>query len=341
MNPEEIRLKNVRIIDASSSVAPLGPSKKVKAAVRKAVKHIRRFSDHEALKLIKLLVSKYRISEDGVLFASSIDELVYRIPAVFQPRRVLIIGPALRMYEKASFQSGAEITYVTSDEYAGFFPNYDLIYEKLKDADLLFMANPNRISGRCATRDTLFGLISYALSRGVRVIMDESLIEFTVDDTFSGDSDVSENLITLRTTAFFYGLPGLELAFAVGSPSTIKELKKRIHGTINYLALVAAETALKDKTYKKITRKFVHDEKKRIFTHIEKLKGIEGYDSDTNVLLIKLEEQERRLFEGLNRAGFAMKDCKDIEGLNRQFMRLSVMSHEYNKKFLRVLTDCL
>jgi histidinol-phosphate/aromatic aminotransferase/cobyric acid decarboxylase-like protein len=38
-------------------------------------------------------------------------------------------------------------------------------------------------------------------------------------------------------------------------------------------------------------------------------------------------------------AGFLIRDCGDISGLGKSFLRLSVMSHDKNLKLLRLMKE--
>jgi threonine-phosphate decarboxylase len=334
-------LSENKVIDISSGISPLGPSKKVRASIRKEIKNIKNYPDPELTKLRRLLISKSGLSGGGILFANSIKELIYLIPDVFKPKKVLVIGPALRIYEEAVSSAGAKISYLNSDEKSGFITDVELTKEKIKGVDLLFIANPNRITGRSIDRRILYESFSSAEEEKLHVVMDESLIEFTEDDRYYNDILSCNNFITIRTTANFYGLPGLELAFAVSSPSMIVKLKQKNLSCVNSLAIEAARTALKDNVYKKLTRKYINDEKKLLVNALKKIRGIKCYDSDSNLLLIKLDCPGEKIINTLASAGFMIRECRDIEGLNGSFLRFSVFKHEYNLKFIRILSSYL
>ena len=52
--------------------------------------------------LKRLFKSKFGLSTENLLFANSIKELIYLVPSVLKPARVLIAGPALDIYEDAA-----------------------------------------------------------------------------------------------------------------------------------------------------------------------------------------------------------------------------------------------
>jgi threonine-phosphate decarboxylase len=329
-------LNENKVIDCGSGICPLGPSKKVKAGIRKAVKSIRVCPDAELLRLRKLFSSKFGLEAGSVLFGTSLQELVYLIPCALMPKKILIAGPALNIYEKASSAVGAEISYMSGDEAAGFIIDTEAVRENLEGVDLFFIANPSRVTGRLTDRKELFETLIYASEKGVMTVVDESLIEFIDDDAFYNGISEMDNIIVLRTTACFYGLAGLELAYAVSSLSTISRLMSGKYSDVNTLAVEAAMTAFKDKTYRKLAKAYVHAERKLFIRSLNKIEGLHCHDSDSNMLLVKLKFPEE-VFKSLAYEGFAWNDCRNISGLGSDFLSFSVMEHDKNLKFIRTL----
>jgi len=328
-------LNEKKVVDSSSGISPLGPSRKVRAAIRKAIKDLNIYPDPSLLRLRRFFVSRFGLAEEGLFFASSMEELVYLLPTVFRPTRVLVVGPSLNLYEDASTAAGAVVTYLISGESSGFDIDVTTIRQNLDGIDLLFIANPNRLTGRLTDRKELYQTLKHAADKKVLVVLDESLIEFTKDcDYYIGD-----NIVVLRTTAHFYGLPGLELAYAVGSASVINDLGKAMNGNVTMLAAEAARVSLMDKTYQKLVRNFVADEKRHLMRALKKIKGLICYESDSNMVLIRLEYHEEELLNSLARAGFFIRDCAEIRGLDSSFLRLSIMDRDKIKKFLRIVND--
>jgi threonine-phosphate decarboxylase len=330
-------LNERRAIDVSSGISPLGPSKKVKASIRKAIKDIHTYPDPALSKLRRFFSSKFRLAEEGLLFANSMEELIHLIPAVLRPKKVVVAGLSPGLYEEASAAAGAAVSNLFPEEKKDFDLDIDMVRGNLDDVDLLFISNPNRITGGLADREKLYETLKYAASKKVVVVLDESLIEFTEDHGYHGNISSGDNIVVLRTTGYFYGLPGLELAYAVSSASLINELGDKIHWNVNTLAVEAAKTALKDRAYQKQTRIFVETEKRFLMGSLRKIKGITCYESGSNMLLIKLEYPEEKLLKSLGREGFFIRDSAEIRGLDRSFLRLSIMGHDKNKKLLRIL----
>ena len=334
-------VKEKNLTDGSSGFCPLGPSAKVKSAVRKAIKKINSGSSPGMNALNTLFESKFRLSSEKILFANSLNELIYLIPEVLKPERVLIAGPALNIYEDAARSAGAEVSCIAGRETDGFVPELSNVLKNAGDKDLVFIANPNRIHGRMIPVKILHETVERLSPGGPHVVIDESLVEFAGSGDFGSDIVNTGKVTILRTTAFFYGMPGLELAHAVSSPEMIQLYKKENHSEINNLSIAAARAAYKDSAYHRAVKQFVLTEKKMLMKMLAKIDWIRVYDTDTNVLLIKINKNSDEVAETLKRAGLALRDCAEIRGLDSSFFRISVMKHEKNLKLISVLRSLL
>jgi len=332
-------LKDNKLIDGSSGISPLGPSNKVKSSVRKAIKLINRGSCGDGAVLKRLFESKFGLSPENMLFANSLKELIYLIPDVLKPKRVLIVGPALNIYEDAAQAAGAEVSYINIMETDGDVFDIALIHENLNDKDLVCLANPNRIAGSMISREKLSEAIAVMKSGSPHFVIDESLIDFAGSYDYLNEILHIGNLTILRTTAFFYGMPGLELAYAVSSPEIIDSYRKNKHWEINPLTVQAAATAYKDSAYIKASKQYMLREKKMIIRRLDKIEWLKLYNTDTNIILIKINKNSDEVTQRLRRAGLDIKDCGEIKGLDRSFLRLSVMKHEKNLKLISVLNS--
>jgi len=332
-------LKENKLIDGSSGVSPLGPSNKVKSSVRKAIKKINKVSCGNCVLLKRLFESKFGLSPENMLFANSLKELIYLIPYVLKPKRVLIVGPALNIYEDASQSAGAEVLYLNAMETDGVAFDLSLIHKNINNKDLVFLANPNRIAGKMIPREKIREAIAVMKSASPHFVIDESLIDFAGSFDFLNDILYKGNLTILRTTAFFYGMPGLELAYAVSSPEIINLYRKNKHWEINPLTVEAAATAYKDSAYIKTLKQYMLFEKKMIIRMLNKIEWIKIYDTDANIILIKINKNSDEVTQKLKSAGLDIRDCGEIKGLDRSYLRISVMKHENNLKLISALSS--
>ncbi len=326
-------------VDIYSGINPLGPSNKVKAAIRKGIKHISGSPEGSAEKLKKLLLSYYGIPGECLVFSGALRDLLCQVTKTFGLRKALVPGPAPHWYEAALEMSGASLSVIQADGKDGCPVPAEAVNDHLDGHDFLLIANPNRITGRM--QDDIEETITRAAERGLAVVVDESLIEFTGQTGFSAERLRSDHIVTLRTTANYYGVPGLELAYAVSSATTAAKLRASGCFPVNVLAVEAARAALKDKTFRGLTEKYLDNEKKAIMKALRKINQIQVFESDANVLLMRLPVPPERVSGGLARAGFSVGECTAFAGLAGPYLGYSVQKHEYNLKFVRVLRRCL
>jgi len=79
------------------------------------------------------------------------------------------------------------------------------------------------------------------------------------------------------------------------------------------------------------------EEKRLCKKAVSRLPGMVIYDSDTNILLLKAADLAAEIALKADRAGLAVEQCSDIDGLNGQFLRISVMKHDHNLKLIKLL----
>ena len=306
--------------------------------MRKAVRKINNVPCAETAGLERLLKSKFGISPENLLFANSIKELIYLVPAVLKPARVLIAGPAPDLYEDAARSAGAEVSYISAMGEDGFAFDLSRIKENADNIDLVFFPNPNRVTGRLTSRELILELLTLKPCEHTHFVIDEALIDFAVPGDFRHDI-IHANLTILRTTANYYGLPGLELAYAVSTPGIIRSYGEKRYWEINLLSIEAARTAFKDRAYRKAIEQYMSVEKAMVFRGLHKIDWLKVYETDTNIFLVKIHKDAEEAALKLRRAGLDIRDCSDIKGLDRSFFRISVMKHENNLKLISVLNS--
>ncbi|MCX5719863.1 MAG: aminotransferase class I/II-fold pyridoxal phosphate-dependent enzyme, partial [Nitrospirae bacterium] len=242
---EELKIQERKIIDFSTSVNPLGVSKKVKAEIRKHLKYLHNYPDSEAIRLKKRLAQYHGIAPEMILCGNGSTELIYLIARTLKPKKVLIPAPTFSEYERAtiiaqSLEHGAQIKYFVLNKEDGFEIKPDEFIAKIREnrnselrtqnselyANMAFLCNPNNPTGLLLGKDSVLKIAEAARNLKCYLIVDEAFIDYcqgTVPDlppsqrqgVESGLSLISvikevENnpyLIVLRSMSLFYALP--------------------------------------------------------------------------------------------------------------------------------------
>jgi len=90
------------------------------------------------------------------------------------------------------------------------------------DEQLAFLARPNNPDGSIAAREEVFALCSRLLPQGGVLVVDESFCDATPEESLVANAP--GNLLVLRSFGKFFGLAGLRLGFAIGTPDLVRRI---------------------------------------------------------------------------------------------------------------------
>jgi threonine-phosphate decarboxylase len=360
---EELKMQERKIMDFSASVNPLGVSKKIKTEIRRHLKYLHNYPDHEAKRLRKRLAQYHGIAPETILCGNGSTELIYLITRVLKPQKVLISAPTFSEYERAvvSAQNSelrTQIKYFVLKREDNFNINPDEFIEAMTDlvqhsknslnsgfcalcsVNMVFLCNPNNPTGRLIRKEGVKRIAAAAKEFKCYLIVDEAFIDFCAEDSIIKDMEDNPYLIVLRSMAGFYALSGLRIGYGVFPQHLIGSLKRYNEPwTVNNLAQRAAVVALKDKIYRSETFRLLKEEKRFLEKSFKKI-GIEFFDSDVNFYLLKISNANE-IFQQMKRKGILIRDCSNFRGLDNTYLRVAVKSHKENTILIKELTSIL
>jgi threonine-phosphate decarboxylase len=354
---EELGLPLDRIIDFSASINPLGVSEKVIAEIKKELKCLHNYPDPDTKELREKVAQFYDIDPETILCSNGSTELIYLIPRVLKPERVLIPSPTFLEYERAVLSSQGsvargqeledsgrevQIKYLNLKEEDGFKIKVDEFIAEMKgdDSDIAFLCNPNNPTGCLLRKDDVLKIAKAAREVGCVLIIDEAFIDFQPEDSVIRDAQDNPYLIVLRSMTKFYALTGLRIGYGVSHPDLIKKLKEfKEPWTVNSLAQKAAIAALEDENYRTKTLKVIETEKGFLEEDFKRL-GIRFFPSSANFYLLKINNAGVIVYK-LKQRGILIRDCSNFKGLDGSFVRIAVKSRDENKTLINNLEDIL
>ena len=107
--------------------------------------------------------------------------------------------------------------------------------------------------------------------------------------------------------------------------------------SVNSLAMFATAEAVKDTDFIIRTRLLVAKSRKEMREMFRAIPWLKVYPSETNFLLVEIIQgnlTSTQLAEGLAKKGLLIRDCKDFDGLNNRFFRVTVRRPEENRKLV-------
>jgi histidinol-phosphate aminotransferase len=237
-----------KIVKLASNENPLGPSPKAVEEIKKHINELHRYTNPAAYKLVNAIAAKYHKKPEQIVTGSGSDSLLQYLITAF---------------------SGEEDEFITSEgTFIGWYvnvnkygrksnliplKNYHFDLERIAESvtnktKIIYLANPNNPTGTMFTRGEFEDFLSRIPDR-VLVVLDEAYTIYAESnpDYPNGLSYDLDNLLVLRTLSKAYGLAGIRIGFAAGSPYLIKEMYKvKLPFEPNQLAQDAAIAALED-----------------------------------------------------------------------------------------------
>jgi threonine-phosphate decarboxylase len=338
---EELRVPERKVLDFSSSVNPLGVSKKIKAELRKHLKYLHNYPDPGAARLRKRLAQHHGIDPEMILCGNGSTELIYLVAGALRPQSVLVPAPTFSEYERAcQISSKCHVASFMLDTENNFDINPDEFAIAMQGKTLAFLCNPNNPTGGLMGREYVRDVADAAKDLGCYFVVDEAFIDFCPGASVIRDVVDNPHLIVLRTMSNFYSLAGLRVGYGVFPRHIVDRLKEiREPWTMNNLSQRAAVAALRDKVFREETFVLMQQEKRFLEKSFRKL-GLEFFPSRTNFYLLKMDSADEAV-RTLKTKGILLRDCSDFRGLDSTYLRVAVKSHKDNTVLVRELTAFL
>jgi histidinol-phosphate aminotransferase len=204
------------------------------------------------------------------------------------------------------------------------------------DARVIYLCSPNNPTGDVLEAELIESIVKRA--RGL-VILDEAYAEF------AGVSSVGllarhENLLITRTMSKAFGLAGLRIGYAAGSPAIVREVEKsRGPYKVTSLAERAAMAAIEhDREW--VDEKVAEVRANRArFTERLRRMGLEPIESSANFVLVPVMDA-RRTGARMARSGIAVRQLENLTGIG-DALRISIGPWPMMEECLAVLEAAL
>ncbi len=289
-----------------------------------------------AAELIKLLVEKMD-GKMGVI-RPTFEEYANRRGK----EDVVVMNPA-----DSDFRYGA-------DDIMNFFGN--------KELKNLVIINPDNPSGNYIPKKDILRLAAWTKERKIRLIVDESFIDFASEETETdggkisspagagtildeGILDENPHMTVVKSISKSYGVPGLRLGIAAsGNRDLIASLKKEVAiWNINSLAEFYLQIEEKYRKDYAASLKLLQAERSRFAAELETIPGIRVLPSQANYLMAELTGSSSKWLteQLLNRFNILIKDLSSKIPGDRQFIRIAVRNEEDDTRLTEALREIM
>lgn len=330
------------VIDFSSNVNCFGPPEGVRRLFTSDLSgEITDYPDPDYPRLKGALSGYTGRKPDEIFLSNGSVEIFYLLCFALRPGKALVISPSFCEYVFAARSAGAEVVEHFLKPDNGFILNFGKAAVPAREADLVFLGNPNSPTGNLLTPDDVMRLAS-GMKPGAVLLVDEAFMDFCGGSGgFSFSGKVDERVWVARSLTKFFSLAGLRIGYLLAPPRAVAALEGGAPPwRVNRLAEMAAIAALSDRSFIDEARERTARERERFAGMLEGVSYLRPFPAAANFILVEIDHEELdapMLKELLLSRGFLVRDASSFSGLDRRFMRLAVRGGEDNAALVREL----
>ena len=294
-----------------------------------------------------LLAGKYfNIRQDFVVVGNGAAELIKSLMESIEGN-IGVVFPTFEEYPNRIDRSRL-VTFIPNNADLRYSPEDLKCFFGDKKISTLLLINPDNPSGNFIHKSDVLGLAEWCDQRGLRLIVDESFVDFTDEGPTSSllQNDTLlqySNIIVIKSISKSYGVPGLRLGVMASSDTKqITAVKKDVAiWNINSFAEFYMQIFNKyEQFYKAACDKFV-EERNRFGDELGKIPYLRVIPSQANYFLCEVVGRySANELTGLllNRYSILIKDCNNKTGLHgKNYIRIAIRTSEDNDKLIKAL----
>lgn len=330
------------MIDFSSSINPLGPPPRAREAFSKSFSEISHYPDLDGVELRETLARRHGVGPREVLPGNGSAQLIYLLCRALRPRRSLVVHPAFSEYTNALKLVESKTEPHVLNEANGFRFSLEKFKAELsKGFDLVFLANPNSVTGQIIPGAEMEEIAELALKRRFFLVIDEAFMDFFEEESSKRLLRDNPYLILIRSLTKYYGIPGLRIGYLLAHPRIVDLVALHQEPwSINVPAEKVAFACLNDESFKSKTTRWLKRERKFLLDGLSRISGLHPYPSRVNFILIRCDGGEpSELLTFLRRRNILVRSCDSFLGVGKNFFRIAVRDRKENTQLLDVLKE--
>ena len=293
-----------------------------------------------------LLASRnFGVDEKYIVVGNGAAEL---IKALMETMDIGILGHVRPTFEEYPNRYDKEkcIPFCPDNDDFSYTVNDLMDYYNNKSIDTLLLINPDNPSGNYICEEDVLRLIDWAKKKDIRIIIDESFVDFADETTtlLNGDILADYNkLYVVKSISKSYGVPGVRLGIlACSNEDEIAWFKKNVAiWNINSYGEYFMQIFEKyEKTYKAALAK-IKGVRADFFDELRTVRYLRPIPSQANYIMCEVTGggNSRKLAENLLTKDVLIKELSGKIKGNKQYIRLAVRRKEENEYLIKCLKE--
>ncbi|MFC7365716.1 MULTISPECIES: threonine-phosphate decarboxylase CobD [Bhargavaea] len=319
-----------RVRDFSENVNPMGIPEKVRKSWPELLSALPHYPDPEGEPFRSAAAAYHGVPGNRVLAGNGAAELFSVIADRYRGRTALLIHPTFSEYRTTLLSKGAKCTDLVTDPADPEFPE-ERVLEKMSDADVLYICNPNNPTGVRIPRETIRRLAEHGLRTGCELVIDEAFMDFAGEEhSFIPDLVEFPNAVVVRSMTKMYGIPGIRLGYMIGAEDRIAGHRNAIpHWNVNGIAARIGTFCFDEDEFRQRTVRYCGEQRQQLAVFLEEA-GCTVTDSETNYISFR-PEKSAGLFGAMLRQGIVLRHSENFHGMDGAWFRVGIKEREKMK----------
>lgn len=336
---KRLKLGDLRLMDFSVSLNPLGPPRSAVAAARKAMRRAGQYPEPGNPRLVEALARRHNVPTECVVTGAGTTEIISLAAQALREKfhRVAeergtpemplahLLEPCYGEYRRSSALNELRpITWKrpTLAWSLDFFPE--------NAAGIFWTGCPHSPVGQCWEREKFLPLVD--ANPDLMVVVDEAYISFLPDEsdrTIVAAAAQRSNLMALRSVTKIFSIPGLRVGYAICSADLAARLREfQNPWSVDSASEAALIACLKDRDYLEETQDMIPWEARRFTDRLWDVPGVRpvwpererpfDVPPPPNWVLVSLVDtnlDSTEVRDELARRGFFVRECSNFQGL--------------------------
>lgn len=324
-----------KLIDFSSNINVFNMNERLLSFIRDDFDHVNVYPDIKAREAINNVATYLACDASNIILGNGSIEIIDK--AIYRAGRVVIFDPSFYEYELRASVYKKELIRIN---YKDFKIDFDEL-NVLKKGDLLILTNPNNPNGRLLKKEELIKAQEICKEHEATLLLDEAFIEFTLHDYDSIKLFKGEDVIVVRAMTKTFALPGVRFGFAY-APKDFKDYYDELSlaWSTGFIQNEAAKLLVGSEDYIEKTKKYYHNERKRLEEAYKDFEGFEMMHSDANFYLLKLKHhRDEEMYSIMLEKGILLRRMQGYKNIEDNYVRLAIRTREENDYLLEKLRE--
>lgn len=293
-----------------------------------------------------LLAAKdFSVAQEHIAVGNGAAELIKALLGTSRGK-IGIIKPTFEEYPNRLPEERLVVFSADGPDFSYSAQDVKTFFESRGVSDIILI-NPDNPSGNYIAKQRVLELASWAEQKGVRLVVDESFVDFAEEADCSlideGIICAHKNLLVIKSISKSYGVPGLRLGVAVSADTElISRLKEEVSiWNINSFAEFYMQIAEKYKSDYAVSLEKIKKSRAFLMDGLRKIPYLRPIGSQANYIMCELtgaytpQELSAKL---LSEYGIIIKDLSPKLG-QRPYIRLAVRDIDDNQALLSALRE--